>query len=1170
MADILTPQQRQAVYDRGGELLISAAAGSGKTKVLVDRLISYLMDPVSPANIDDFLIITYTKAAASELREKIAAKLNEKIAEFPENTHLHRQLQRLYLTTISTVHSFCSEVLRQYAYMLDLPSDFSVMDDREAKQLRLSAMEQVLDQAYSAEEPDMDFYAFVDSQSFHRNDGLIPELVIKASERALCHLQPDSWMDQCIAQAQVDDISDACQTVWGEYLLKDLHETVDYEISALSKLVSQIDLQEVPEDFASAKAVLSDIIIQLERLRNSQTWDEIVSASHIDYGRLSFKGTAKASALSEDIKLIKAFAKKTLDKKLGVFAGSNAQVLEDLRQSYRAVKGLIGLVRSLHSTYGKMKRRIRALDYSDLEHFTLDLLYGKSRTGITAVAKELGNRYREIMVDEYQDSNAIQEGIFAALTQKRHNLFLVGDVKQSIYQFRLANPEIFLDKYNRFLPAAMAQEGQGRKVLLSSNFRSGAGILDAANDVFQRCMTQKICGLDYGEEEMLRPGVSSRIPLPEPEIQFIGLKTKDESNLQEAKMVAKRIQKLLDGTHMVRNGKENALRPVQAEDIVILLRSPGSQGFAFKQELEALGISCDDNAEDNLFDADEIFVLRSILTVISNPRQDIPLVAALSSPVFGYNANDLSNLRQIDRYSSIYEALLKSKDEKAERFFAVLQQLRKDAKTTTISGLLEKIYLHTKLDAIYSAMPDGPKRLDRLEQFYALALDFDSRNGANLEQFLADLEVMEQSGIKLPATPKSNAVRIYSIHKSKGLEFPIVFLCGLSKMFNTRDLTQKVLLDKDLGIGLCCADQPGRQTYPPVAKSAIAAKMLRDLRAEEMRILYVAMTRPVDRLIMTYTFSSEDTVTDMIVKSRYYDSNAIHGSAKTLLSWVLYTALHHTEAGALHTLAQMKPDHTEIGDPVWDIQVTEPDAQDEAQAVGSFTDVSKETVDIEAIHRALRFQYSHEEATRTPSKQTATQLKERDKDREVADKTPAKSFFTGWRKPSFVDTKAGSIQKGNAIHAVMQYVDFSKCASEQALSAELNRLEHAGMISAEDIALVDPQRILALFQSDLGKTIAASKQVLREFKFSVLVDSGLGDGDKILLQGVVDCAVIDEKGIRVIDFKSDRVTQDTLAEKTAEYKGQVDAYAQALTQIFSLPVTEKWLYFFNLNQAGAL
>ncbi len=1161
MADKLTPQQQQAVSDRGGNLLVSAAAGSGKTKVLVDRLLSYLMDPVEPANIDDFLIITYTKAAAAELREKIANKLTEKIAENPGNRHLHRQLQRLYLTTISTVHSFCSDILRQYAYILDLPADFSVIDERDAMQLQAAAMEQVLEEAYSKEEPDADFLAFTESQGFHRNDRNIPPIIMDVSTKALCHLRPDEWLRRSILDSSVDGKTDASQTVWGKYLIDDLHEAVELEMKVFQRLIDRIRGEDA---FAKPQIVLSDIYTQLHRLYEANTWDAVISAGNIEYGSLYFSKEARGTELAEQIKAIKASCKKHLDKKLEVFINDNHQVMEDLRSSTAAVRGLVHLVQEYHRIYGKLKRNMRALDFSDLEHYTLDLLYGKSRTGITSVAKEIAKRFRQIMVDEYQDSNAIQDAIFEALSRGKNNLFMVGDVKQSIYQFRLADPDIFLDKYTRYQNAGDAPAGEGRKVLLSSNFRSGNAVLSAVNDVFFQCMSEKVGGLNYGREEALSEGIP-HVALPGPEIQLLGLQTKDESNYHEARMVAQQIRKMLDDGCMVRQG--DGLRPATADDIVILLRSPGTQGPEYKAALESYGIPCDDDLESNLFDAQEIGVLRSLLAVISNPRQDIPLISVLVSPVFGYTADDLARLRGTDRIRTIYELLKRSDTPKAEYFFRVLSQLRKDAKVSTVAGLLERIYLHTSLDRIYTAMPDGKQRKERLEAFYALAVDFDERRRGDLEQFLENLDIMEEKGLSLQPSQQANCVRIISIHKSKGLEYPIVFLSSLAKRFNTKSIEQKVLLDKQLGIGLCCCDTENRICYPSIAKSAIAVKMQKELLSEEMRILYVAMTRPKDRLIMTYSFWKPETAFgDMALRMAYSDPVLLHSTAKSLSSWVLFAALQRTEAGQLFAMGS-KPNATHIHDLIWDIQILTPTSQEIMVQIEKPAGYMQEA-DLASIRAALDFSYPYTGATQTPSKQTATQLKERYKDEEISANTRRMPSGHVWRKPTFVTGPVTATQRGNAVHAVMQYVDFRKCTEPSLLELELDRLVKAGLISQDQRAMVSPEQIVNLFASEVGQLLLKADRILREFKFSILYspDSAGNPDDKILLQGVVDCAILAEDGIIIIDFKSDRVTADNLNEKNEQYFHQVNAYGQALSQIFDKPVLQKWLYYFNLNQ----
>jgi ATP-dependent helicase/nuclease subunit A len=579
MAEQLTKQQAQAVENRGGKLLVSAAAGSGKTKVLVDRLMMYLTDEHDAANLDEFLIITYTKAAAAELRGKIAKKLNERIAQDPQNRHLQQQLQRLYLTKISTVHSFCTDVLREYAYKLELPSDFRMADENECRQLRDMVMESLLDEAYQSVDPD--FLAFVDTQGLGRSDQLVGEIIEKVYNSALCHLDSEAWLDGCVENARVTDLNDAAQTTWGRYLMEDLFAYLDRQIASLEQCIRLGDCEELSKPVT----LLRDTVFQLQHLRASQSWDEIVSRKHINYGTLTFPKKFPDKELTERMKAVRNGCKDGLAKKLRAFADESAQVLQDLEQSTAAVRGMVDLVRQFKNRYDTAKRHLRVMDFSDLEHRTLDLLLGKRRTGATSAAHEIGSRYREIMVDEYQDSNAVQDAIFSALTTKRNNLFMVGDVKQSIYQFRLADPGIFLEKYAAYAPVEQATAGEGRKVLLSSNFRSGWAVLNASNDVFRYCMSPAVGGLYYGQEEALSEGIP-HIPLGEPEVEFHALSTGEDTYAEEAEYVAQQILELLGGEHHVRDGKE--LRRITADDIVILLRSPGSAGRYFKNALERL------------------------------------------------------------------------------------------------------------------------------------------------------------------------------------------------------------------------------------------------------------------------------------------------------------------------------------------------------------------------------------------------------------------------------------------------------------------------------------------------------------------------------------------------------------------------------------------------------
>ena len=1166
MAEKLTPQQEMAVKNRGGKLLVSAAAGSGKTKVLVDRLMDYVLDPVDPADLDEFLIITYTKAAASELRGKIAAKLSERMAQQPENRHLQKQMQRLYLTKISTVHSFCADILREYAYLLDISADFRVADENECAALRENVMTRMLDAAYDSAEKDPDFRAFVDAQGLGRDDRLVPEILMKVYDSARCHLDPEKWLQGCVDNACVEDVADAGQTIWGKYLMDDLFSYLDLQIGAMAKcanLAAACDGMEKPA------ALLNDTVYQLNRLRGSKTWDDVLRYKNIDYGRLTLSKKCGDAQLAERIKAVRTACKKGLEKKLKSFTDPSAEVLGDMAQTASAVRGVAALVRRFGSEFDRAKKGRRMLDFGDLEHRTLDLLLGKSRSGITAAAGEIGSRFREIMVDEYQDSNAVQDAIFGALTAKRGNCFMVGDVKQSIYQFRLADPGIFLEKYNTFEDAAQAQPGQGRKVLLSANFRSGGSVLKSVNDIFELCMSPNVGGLYYGDEEALKEGIPHE-PVGEPEVELWAVDVQESTYEEEAAFVADRIVQLLDGTHMVRNGSD--LRPIQAENVAILLRSPGSVGGYFMDALAGRGIRCTSGGGEDLLQTQEIAALRALLQTVSNPRQDIPLIAALSSPVFGFTADDLAAFRSENKRCSIYDALVQSDMPKARSFLDTLAVLRREARTQTLAQLIEKIFLMTGMDSIYAAMPGGDARKENLLTFYTMAADFESSARHDLEQFLDHLDAMEEKGLVAAGEQSAaGAVTLMSIHKSKGLEFPVVFVCGLSREFNRESSRAQVLCDQQLGLGLSCVDAQNRLRYPTMAKRAIAVKTTSDSLSEEMRVLYVALTRARDRLIMTYASQNlGGDLSDIVSRMELSQPELLTRDVVCPGEWVLMTALRRTEAGELFALAG-QPEMTEPGDPVWKIGVVSgvKTGAGAAEVQETAAILPRETVEL--LREGLSFHYAHAAATAAPSKQTATQRKGREKDAEAAENAvEPKLQSRNWRKPSFREAAAVGTDRGNATHGVMQYIRFDCCGSASQVRQEVERLVQEGFLTAQQAAMVDCGQIAAFFTTGFGKKLRESQNVLREFKFSVLdpaenFDPALA-GEKILLQGVVDCALVEEDGITIVDFKTDYVTEETLASKADYYRPQVKAYADAMGRIFEKPVKQAMLYFFRLNR----
>ena len=799
----------------------------------------------------------------------------------------------------------------------------------------------------------------------------------------------------------------------------------------------------------------------------------------------------------------------------------------------------------------------------------LDLLLGKNRDHVTNLALEIGERFQEVMVDEYQDTNEVQDAIFGALTGSRNNCFMVGDVKQSIYQFRLADPDIFIEKYNTFAPAETAAPNEGRRVLLSSNFRSSGQVISAVNHVFSHCMSPEVGGLHYGEDEMLREGID-HISIGQPEVELHAIDVQVDTYEEEASFVADRISQLLDGRHMIREGDQ--LRPITPDDIVILLRSPGSVGAHFVYALEQRGIRCTTGKGTDLLATDEISTLRSLLQIISNPLQDIPLVAVLMSPVFGFTAEEMAAMRSKNPFASIYGLIQEDTSEKTKDFLRTLMQLRQDVRMCTLSQLIQRIFLMTGIDRIYGAMADGDIRSQNLYAFYQIVADFEAASKRDLNQFLAYLDTVEQEGLRYAGeNGTAGAVTVMSIHTSKGLEFPVVFLSALSRKFNLESARDRILCHKDLGLGMSCADSNLRVRYPSLARRAISRRIIADSISEEMRVLYVAMTRARDRLIMTYAVNKlQSDLQGIVTRLDMYDSRLQNVYVSCAGDWVLQSAMRRTEAGELFALGG----YTEVAtvqDAPWKICVHEGNSNTCTTEEQTAQNRGVSNAVIHSIESSHRFCYPYPQAVGAPSKLTATQLKGREKDAEASQLAPEnRPYFRNFRKASFAGQEITGQTYGNAVHKVMQHIRFACCTDYDAVSREIRRLQEENLITKEQASMVDPQMIADLFANELGQKLRSAEHLLREFKFSVLVDAGNYvpglQNEQVLLQGVVDCAIIEQDGITVVDFKTDRVTETSLSDVLNGYSMQVTAYANALEKIYQLPVKSAWLYFFRLNR----
>ncbi len=1162
MAEIrLTPAQQSVVDDRGGALLVSAAAGSGKTKVLVDRLLSRICDPVHPCNLDDFLVITYTKAAAAELRVKISQALSERLAKDPSNRHVRRQLNRIYLAQISTVHAFCGDLLRTYAHLLDIPADFRVAEEMESSLLKDKVLAELLERGY--EEQDPDFIAMVEIFGYGRDDRRLPEAVKLAHGELRCRAHMDSWLQSMLDALDISQYDDGLQTPWGQYLFEAFRQFLTQQIEKMEQAL--VEMQYYPKIQKGLDGVFRENIGQLQRLLDCGTWDSIYENKVLSFGRAGVIREPEDPLVKERIAGIRNLCWTKLQKWQDQFFAPSQVVLRDLAAVTDGARSLLRFAKAFDMAYSAEKKKRKLMDFSDLEHYAIKLLTDRYSSLPTQTAREVSRRYVEIMVDEYQDSNEVQDTIFEAISADGKNRFMVGDVKQSIYRFRLADPSIFIGKYLSYGPREEVREGQPRKILLTENFRSRGEILSACNDVFRLIMRKSVGDLDYTDAEALKQGRPFP-PLPDPAVELHCLTGTGERSKTylEADYVAARIRKMLDEHTMITDGE--GLRPVQPGDICILMRSLSNTAGEYLSALGRYGIPAVCDRGGSLLDTSEVQILQAILQVIDNPHQDVPLLTALASPVFGFSPSQLAEPRTRNRRDDYYDSIV---DQPAfQGPVQLFRDLQEASRWISLHQLIDQIYQQTGMLAVFAAMEDGQRRERNLMAFRSFVVSFEASGSRSLPQLLSYLRDLQANGGALPV-PKGtaeNAVTIMTIHSSKGLEFPVVFLSDLSHRFNLQDMQDAILIDDDLAVGCNLVDHGRRVRYPTLAKNAIIHKQTREAVSEELRILYVAMTRAQDRLVMTYynkyllsrlkTFNSLLTLP---VSDDLCQAANCHGD------WILMAALCRTEAGQL--FAQCGENNVSgVWDTVWDIRYEElGDVSGWHDSEAPAAAPERPRADPKVVSM-LQYTYPHMAVCDIPAKVTATQLKGRQPDREAADGAKEFTKVTAYqfRKPEFLKDRLTAAERGTATHLFLQFASYEACTSEKQLSKELERLCDRQFLSREQAEAVETHKILRLFQSELGQWILKQK-LHREFKFSIMVDAEeygfSAPGEEIMLQGVVDCFIMEEDGLTIIDFKTDQ------RPRPEKYVMQLEGYGKALSRIYQLPVKARILYFFSTGEA---
>lgn len=1158
MAEIkLTTEQQAVVDNRGGALLVSAAAGSGKTKVLLDRVLKRVEE--EQADLDDFLMITFTNAAAGELRGKLLAQLNERLTNAPDDRHLQRQLSRVYLAQISTVDAFCARILREYAHKLEIPADFRICEDRDAELMQERAMQATMEEIYASPEMDAEYAAALEMLGAGRDDAELPALIRKMHKNAQCRSDPNGWLQELRACMDFSQCTDVGQTLWGSYLMREARIGLEGLARRMERCAVLIRESKA---LAPYLPIFTEDAAMLRRMK-ACAWEELRCKEPL------FETLPRVKAEGEDdlksqVQKIRNQVKKKVAALREQFVIPSEKALSDLSCCADALRGLLRLTQQYSERYLAEKRRRHTLDYNDLEHEMLRLLldrYGNP----TAAAREISARFLEIMVDEYQDTNAVQDAIFRAISREGQNLFFVGDVKQAIYRFRLADPTIFLEKYRRFADYTEAKSGEPRKILLSDNFRSHPAILEAANDVFSLTMTERVGGLRYGSAEALRTlgWQQPDMGAPAVELHCIDSSGYDRSEI-EAEFVAQRIEKMLADGEMI--PEKGSLRPIAPEDIVILMRAPSGRAETYLHALQRHGIR-GTFSRDNIFDAEEVKHLIALLQVIDNPHQDIPLLTVLLSPLFCLSADTLAEIRAGHRDGDIFDALQSS--EKAEHILQAISCFRNIAQTESIRSLLDALDEKLFLRAIYRAKEGGEERIHNLDAFFALADSYENGERSGLNGFLRYVDSFHGRGGGTDEGCYGNAVRILSVHSSKGLEFPVVFLANLCGEFNLGEGKSTVLTDTELGLGARVSDPINRITYPTAAHAAIKMRSRLETLSDEMRILYVAMTRPKYRLIMSCCAAKIDKTLETTAKYLSVPAEDFQiEECKNAGGWVLMAAMTHTEAGELFAIGGY-PTVRKSPDYPWKITfcraeryLPQPKELSEEKALAP-----------EPLLKPQFLHYAHAAATSVPSKLTATQLKGRALDEEIADDAAPQLPKLSFTRPQLRSGQRAltATERGTALHLAMQFLRYENCGSLAQIEAELDRLAQERYLTAQQRQAVPAEKLDHFFRSELGERVLSAEKLLREFKFSVLQDAALIDprltGEQVLLQGVTDCCIFEEDGMVILDFKSDRVKAGEETRRAENYRGQMEAYSLALSRIFAQPVKDRILYFFATDKA---
>lgn len=1171
-----TTDQQHAIECCKGSVLVSAAAGSGKTTVLVERVIRRLTDEDNPCSAEDLLIVTFTRAATAQMREKIGAAILKRLSEDPTDRHLRRQYMLLPFAKICTIDSFCNDLVRENFHALGISPDYSLLDNETAVIMKNDVCEAMLERAYE-EDSDGSFSGLSDMMSSGSSDEDFAKLIIKMYDISTAYPFPDLWLDSLIEEYSQPDINKSC---WGGIIKKYVCDMLDYCVSSSNDMMAAMESDSIVAD-AYGAAVQSDINMYAElREKVNRDWDEALEAfntvKYMSLGRVpkGYESETKNAVMTARKKL-----KELLKKVPNIMCVSSGEHSEDVRLMRGPVTKLIELVKQFGREYSAEKDKMNSADFSDILHRALNLLaVSDGRGGYikTDLARELSSHYVEILVDEYQDINEAQDMIFKAISADENNLFTVGDVKQSIYRFRQAMPEIFLRRRSTTHSFESGEYPLG--ITLGSNFRSRVGVTSCVNYIFRQLMSTEAGELEYDDSEALN--AAAKYPerdTPDCELHVVTDKGNRADTLEaQARYVARYIDRTVrEGKTLVT--KSGALHPASYGDFCILLRTAKNVSSVYANALSERGIPVFSPETGGFFEAAEISFILSLLRVLDNPVQDIPLAAVMLSPLFGFSAGELADIRasakerlEAGETEPLYRSVTASADEgdeKAAAFLKKIESLRRLSLTLSAGELVRRVCEETGFDAIAGAMPDGERRRLNIGLLCDYAEKYEAAGNLGLSGFIRFIDkVARTSGdLATAARPSENAdiVRIMTVHQSKGLEFPICILADMQHAFNERDNTESVLISSSAGLGMKRRTEDGISVYDTASRRAAVITSERMGRSEEMRVLYVALTRAKENLIMvTSVPNPEKGLAKVAVECGIGErANPFAVLRMNNFSDLVLTALmRHPAADELRKLSGVDVPIFLPEKDRFKLKVVVSDSESFMTESANEQKIAAKPVFFDEVCERLDYSDPRSVLSSVPAKRAASDGSERGINRE---------YFASSR-PAFMSSGGLTpAQRGTATHKFMQFSNYAAARAD--IESELARLVDGGFLSEEEGKAVNIGAAKRFFMSPLAERIFASDNVMREKKFAALFPAkffypeltGEATEEKIVVQGIADCVFVEDGELVIVDYKTDTgVDAEALLDR---YSAQLGIYREALSQALGMPVKETLLYSFFMN-----